>query len=191
MTSAESLLSSLSALVACWLAPRNAVESCPPRVLASPALPALVALSALKLVAVPTEVLTVKGDYSLPGEWGGRRSVPVPAYVALVAYARSREVHPPNELVLETSLARARKGWDSQRGVTKERLARGDGNSKGARVNLEKAGPRKGRAMGRIEHTLVDRGRSSTPSDLRPPPATTSYHNKVTNVSSHPHAGTP
>jgi hypothetical protein len=37
--------------------------------------------------------------------------------------------------------------------------------------------------MGRIEHTLFDRGRSSTPSDLRPSPATPPYHTKVTDVS--------
>jgi hypothetical protein len=43
--------------------------------------------------------------------------------------------------------------------------------------------------MGRIEHTLVDEGRASSPTDLRPPPATTSYHKKVTNVSSHSKAG--
>src|SRR5919205_822485 len=45
--------------------------------------------------------------------------------------------------------------------------------------------------MGRIEHTLVDEGRASSPTDLRPPPATTSYHNKVTNVSSHKKAEIP
>jgi hypothetical protein len=32
--------------------------------------------------------------------------------------------------------------------------------------------------MGRIEHPLLDRGRSSTPSDLRPSLATTLYHKK-------------
>src|ERR687897_3521529 len=36
----------------------------------------------------------------------------------------------------------------------------------------------KRRAMGRIEHTLLDRGRSSTPSDLRPSPANPPYHKK-------------
>ncbi len=43
--------------------------------------------------------------------------------------------------------------------------------------------------MGRIEHTLLDGGRASTPTDLRPPPALTPYHKKATNVSSHPKAG--
>src|SRR5215210_1287352 len=33
--------------------------------------------------------------------------------------------------------------------------------------------------MGRIEHMLVDGGRSSTPFDLRPSPATTAYHKKL------------
>jgi hypothetical protein len=37
----------------------------------------------------------------------------------------------------------------------------------------------------------VDEGRASSPTDLRPPPALTPYHNKVTNVSSHPKAGAP
>src|SRR5687767_10931541 len=45
--------------------------------------------------------------------------------------------------------------------------------------------------MGRIEHTLVDEGRASSPTDLRPPPAQTSYHTKVTNVSSHSKVGAP
>jgi hypothetical protein len=38
-------------------------------------------------------------------------------------------------------------------------------------------------AMGRIEHTLLDEGRASSPTDLRPSPATTPYHTKVPNVS--------
>src|SRR5215211_1782235 len=33
-------------------------------------------------------------------------------------------------------------------------------------------------AMGRIEHTLLDEGRASSPTDLRPSPATTPYHKK-------------
>src|SRR5688500_14363536 len=37
--------------------------------------------------------------------------------------------------------------------------------------------------MGRIEHPLFDRGRSSTPSHLRPSPAPPPYHTKVTGVS--------
>jgi hypothetical protein len=37
-------------------------------------------------------------------------------------------------------------------------------------------------AMGRIEHTLLDEGRASSPSDLRPSPATPPYHTKVTDV---------
>src|SRR5215216_7797391 len=37
---------------------------------------------------------------------------------------------------------------------------------------------RKWRAMRRIEHTLFDRGRSSTPSDLRPSPAPAAYQKK-------------
>jgi hypothetical protein len=32
--------------------------------------------------------------------------------------------------------------------------------------------------MGRIEHTLLDEGRASSPTDLRPSPATTPYHKK-------------
>src|SRR5215210_7071170 len=39
--------------------------------------------------------------------------------------------------------------------------------------------PDKRRAMGRIEHPLFDRGRSSTPSDLRPAPAPPPYHKKL------------
>jgi hypothetical protein len=37
--------------------------------------------------------------------------------------------------------------------------------------------------MGRIEHPLLDGGRVPTPTDLRPPPASTSYHRKVTSIS--------
>src|ERR671920_954977 len=33
-------------------------------------------------------------------------------------------------------------------------------------------------AMGRIEHTLLDEGRASSPTDLRPSPATPPYHTK-------------
>jgi hypothetical protein len=33
-------------------------------------------------------------------------------------------------------------------------------------------------ARGRIEHTLLDEGRASSPTDLRPSPATTLYHKK-------------
>src|SRR5215203_7153932 len=50
----------------------------------------------------------------------------------------------------------------------------------------------KRRAMVRIEHSLLDRGRSSTPSDLRPSPAPPPYHTKVTDVSIYrQRAGTP
>jgi hypothetical protein len=42
-----------------------------------------------------------------------------------------------------------------------------------------KAPARKWRAVGRIEHSLVDRGRSSTLFDLRPPLATRPYHKKL------------
>ena len=50
-------------------------------------------------------------------------------------------------------------------------------------VASDKAGtlkPRsdKPRAMGRIEHTLLDEGRKSSPTDLRPSPATPPYHTK-------------
>src|SRR5215210_1297149 len=38
---------------------------------------------------------------------------------------------------------------------------------------------RKCRAMGRIEHPLLDRGRSSAPSDLRPSLAPPLYHTKL------------
>src|SRR5918993_1450441 len=38
-------------------------------------------------------------------------------------------------------------------------------------------------AMGRIEHTLLDEGRASSPTDLRPSPAIPPYHTKVTAVS--------
>jgi hypothetical protein len=37
--------------------------------------------------------------------------------------------------------------------------------------------------MGRIEHTLLDEGRASSPTDLRPSPATPPYHKIVTDVS--------
>src|SRR5215216_1001868 len=40
----------------------------------------------------------------------------------------------------------------------------------------ESPGPQ--RAMGRIEHTLLDEGRASSPTDLRPSPATPPYHKK-------------
>ena len=33
--------------------------------------------------------------------------------------------------------------------------------------------------MGRIEHTLLDEGRASSPTDLRPSPATPPYHKKL------------
>jgi hypothetical protein len=39
--------------------------------------------------------------------------------------------------------------------------------------------------MGRIEHTLLDEGRASSPTDLRPSPATPPYHKIVTDVSIH------
>ena len=39
------------------------------------------------------------------------------------------------------------------------------------------------RAMGRIEHWLLDRGRTSTLSDLRPSPEPPHHTTKVTNVS--------
>src|SRR5215212_6649294 len=48
---------------------------------------------------------------------------------------------------------------------------------------LKTSPARQWRAMGRIEHTLFDRGRSSTPSDLRPSPATPPIPHKVTDVS--------
>jgi hypothetical protein len=41
---------------------------------------------------------------------------------------------------------------------------------------------RKWRAVGRIEHPLLDGGRSSTPSDLRPSPAVPIIPQKVTVV---------
>src|SRR5215212_4403027 len=37
----------------------------------------------------------------------------------------------------------------------------------------------KRRATGRIEHTLLDEGRASSPTDLRPSPATPPYHTKL------------
>jgi hypothetical protein len=37
---------------------------------------------------------------------------------------------------------------------------------------------RKWRTMGRIEHTLLDEGRGSSPTDLRPSPAAPPYHKK-------------
>src|SRR5687767_1276042 len=37
---------------------------------------------------------------------------------------------------------------------------------------------RKWRTMGRIEHTLLDEGRASSPTDLRPSPAAPPYHKK-------------
>jgi hypothetical protein len=42
---------------------------------------------------------------------------------------------------------------------------------------------RQRRARGRIEHTPLDEGRSSSPTDLRPSLATPPYHKKVPNVS--------
>jgi hypothetical protein len=39
--------------------------------------------------------------------------------------------------------------------------------------------------VGRIEHTLLVRGRYSSPTDLRPSPATTPYHIYVTDVSNY------
>jgi len=33
--------------------------------------------------------------------------------------------------------------------------------------------------MGRIEHTLLDEGRKSSPTDLRPSPANPPYHTKT------------
>jgi len=38
---------------------------------------------------------------------------------------------------------------------------------------------RKWRTMGRIEHTLLDEGRASSPTDLRPSLATPPYHIKL------------
>src|SRR5215203_1545451 len=42
----------------------------------------------------------------------------------------------------------------------------------------QKVPARKRRAMGRIEHTLLVEGRTSSPTDLRPSPATPPYHTK-------------
>jgi hypothetical protein len=39
-----------------------------------------------------------------------------------------------------------------------------------------RAPARKWRAVGRIEHTLLDGGRAPSPADLRPSPATAPYH---------------
>src|SRR5829696_1508903 len=46
------------------------------------------------------------------------------------------------------------------------------------KAGARKPQPDKRRAMGRIEHTLLDEGRSSSPTDLRPSPATPPYHTK-------------
>jgi hypothetical protein len=44
-------------------------------------------------------------------------------------------------------------------------------------VDTLKTSPaRKCRARGRIEHMFLDEGRASSPTDLRPSPATTPYH---------------
>src|SRR5215212_1326909 len=57
-------------------------------------------------------------------------------------------------------------------------LALAASHGPGLACPAEDSPARKWRAMGRIEHTLFDRGRSSTPSDLRPSPATPPYHTK-------------
>ena len=68
----------------------------------------------------------------------------------------------------------------SKRGVTRPTaLEPWQSEGPGAR----KPRPDKWRAMGRIEHTLLDEGRKSSPTDLRPSPANPPYHKKLTNVS--------
>src|SRR5215212_9607813 len=49
-------------------------------------------------------------------------------------------------------------------------------------MHCPRAPARKWRAVGRIEHPLLDGGRSSTPSDLRPSPANPTIAQKVTGV---------
>jgi hypothetical protein len=57
------------------------------------------------------------------------------------------------------------------------RRARGAGAKPEGRVRCPRdPGPQM--AMGRIEHTLLDEGRASSPTDLRPSPATPPYHKK-------------
>ena len=46
------------------------------------------------------------------------------------------------------------------------------------RAGSPQAPAHKWRAMGRIEHTLLDEGRKSSPTDLRPSPANPPYHKK-------------
>ena len=53
----------------------------------------------------------------------------------------------------------------------------GEGSKKGRSLAVEPR-PDRRRAMGRIEHTLLDEGRKSSPTDLRPSPATPPYHTK-------------
>src|SRR5215211_660977 len=67
--------------------------------------------------------------------------------------------------------------------ATGGRAQEGLGRWGGAERQSERPEPRRTlacqwQAMGRIEHPLLDRGRSSTPSDLRPSLATTLYHKK-------------
>src|SRR5215203_545664 len=68
--------------------------------------------------------------------------------------------------------------------VGNARVCEGLGHRDGAERQSERPEPRRTlarqwQAMGRIEHPLLDRGRSSTPSDLRPSLATTLYHIKL------------
>ena len=56
----------------------------------------------------------------------------------------------------------------------------GPRSKRAERVKCPRETPaRKWRTVGRIEHTLLDGGRASTPTDLRPSPATPLYHRKL------------
>jgi hypothetical protein len=53
-----------------------------------------------------------------------------------------------------------------------------DSSAASDKAGSPQAPARKYRAMGRIEHMLLDEGRKSSPTDLRPSPATPPYHRK-------------
>src|SRR5215204_2303647 len=73
--------------------------------------------------------------------------------------------------------------WGALRGLDRFRAkaappVRSDSSAASYKAGTLKPRSDKRRAMGRIEHTLLDEGRKSSPTDLRPSPAPSPYHTK-------------
>src|SRR5687767_9076632 len=90
------------------------------------------------------------------------------------------------EVLVRQAGARAQRTGQSLeealKGVLQTQVAglaqRGEGARPRAGGDALETPARKWRTMGRIEHTLLDEGRASSPTDLRPSPANLPYHKK-------------